>query len=813
MARDTSKLVTIPGELHSAATGNIVAAAEEVFDYTTNRYQKDINQEVAYIKEDSSVDPIPSFNPQSQTVHLDEQVLSNAQKKQVRKNIGLGNGDIDSTPTSGSDNVVRSGGVYSSMQELRSTVNPQVGYYTCSTAGNTAAKVIDASGYTLLKGGGLRVNFTEKNTAANATLNIEQTGAKPLYYNGVRVSTNNSWYAGEVMTLFYDGAAFQLNSLPDLDEYDVSARNGGQAFTFAEAVALVPEAYKHGGLKLRFISNSESGQSSDNKYVQYRYTSDSIDNFVNIRNWVTTEGEIDALQTVVTALDGRVTALEQGGSDVFQSIDTTVTPQFVQMWIDAATNTIRTGNYDFICVPVVANKKYRVKCKAKKQSNSHPSMYFMPNLSEGTEGVVIQEFSTTLTEYNFEYKPNSNGYICARYGSGEWFLGGVYDAEVITTTDKIEEFDELFYTEAALGYHQGYIVPSTGLAGGENTSVVPTSGWGVTDYIEVNDGDKVYYDVSSKDVPLIACYNPSKTYLQSSSLFPVNASTYYQNTGIFTVPAGVGYIRCTMYIGSSFADICSNVFSLSKSKSEQQTYTWSIGESNTNTCIGSYNTVIRAFRAIKPKLHIMICDEVIGSCSQASSGPKQEGFNKIHTMLKALANYWRVPFLSYSQMSGVFSHNNGAEENAAVWMTDGIHISSPTTTGDYELTERAARFLAKQMEPFFADWRSKKVLWIGTSEGAGYNNGAANSYPNKIATQLGFDIENKCVPGSVIRATKCNGTTVQNSLLSSSLYQRFLDPSDDLYVGNFDLVIINHGINDYSQDSTDFDIAKWDLAV
>ena len=35
MARDTSKLVTIPGELHSAATGNIVAAAEEVFDYTT----------------------------------------------------------------------------------------------------------------------------------------------------------------------------------------------------------------------------------------------------------------------------------------------------------------------------------------------------------------------------------------------------------------------------------------------------------------------------------------------------------------------------------------------------------------------------------------------------------------------------------------------------------------------------------------------------------------------------------------------------------------------------------------------------------
>jgi hypothetical protein len=36
MARDTNKLVTIPGELHSAATGGIVAAAEEIFDYDAN---------------------------------------------------------------------------------------------------------------------------------------------------------------------------------------------------------------------------------------------------------------------------------------------------------------------------------------------------------------------------------------------------------------------------------------------------------------------------------------------------------------------------------------------------------------------------------------------------------------------------------------------------------------------------------------------------------------------------------------------------------------------------------------------------------
>ena len=67
MARDTSKLVTIPGELHSAATGNIVAAAEEVFDYTTNKYQKDINQEVvSSIQDLRSTDSLPDLDEYEQ---------------------------------------------------------------------------------------------------------------------------------------------------------------------------------------------------------------------------------------------------------------------------------------------------------------------------------------------------------------------------------------------------------------------------------------------------------------------------------------------------------------------------------------------------------------------------------------------------------------------------------------------------------------------------------------------------------------------------------------------------------------------------
>lgn len=321
-------------------------------------------------KKDNTIDPNPTFDPQSQTVHVTPQTLTEEQKKQARENIGFGSGDIDSKPTAGSDNLVTSGGIYKSIEEISGSINSQVGYYTCSTPGETPEKTIDASGYVLIVGGDLRVKFVEKNTAEDATLNIEGTGDKPLYYNGSRVSVDNSWYPGEVVTLFYDGASFQCNSLPDTDEYDVSAHNSHEItetkvttrtevysgnsvdtwesntpyadssaltitrketstgetqntssvegptvkyhedkkktsvtwvtteeftgvvnnYTFDEAVALVPESYRHGGLKLKFINNSVgSGDTDNDKYVEYRYTgtysAGNKEEFLDISNW------------------------------------------------------------------------------------------------------------------------------------------------------------------------------------------------------------------------------------------------------------------------------------------------------------------------------------------------------------------------------------------------------------------------------------------------------------------------------------------------------------------------------------------------
>lgn len=63
---------------------------------------------------------------------------------------------------------------------------------TCSTAAGTAAKVLTSSaGSTTLSNGlVIYVKFSNDNTAANPTLNVDGTGAKPIYFGSTNIPTN-----------------------------------------------------------------------------------------------------------------------------------------------------------------------------------------------------------------------------------------------------------------------------------------------------------------------------------------------------------------------------------------------------------------------------------------------------------------------------------------------------------------------------------------------------------------------------------------------------------------------------------------------
>lgn len=64
-------------------------------------------------------------------------------------------------------------------------------YGICETAAGTAAKVVnftDDQDFTLIQGTTIHVRFTATNTAANPTLNVKSTGAKPIHRIGGTVA-------------------------------------------------------------------------------------------------------------------------------------------------------------------------------------------------------------------------------------------------------------------------------------------------------------------------------------------------------------------------------------------------------------------------------------------------------------------------------------------------------------------------------------------------------------------------------------------------------------------------------------------------
>ena len=91
-------------------------------------------------------------------------------------------------------------------------MNSKISYVNCTTGAGTAAKTVPLSDFALSTGIRLVVKMSYANTAASATLNVNNTGAKTLYYNGNPASADNTWEAGEVLDVYYDGANYQSSS-------------------------------------------------------------------------------------------------------------------------------------------------------------------------------------------------------------------------------------------------------------------------------------------------------------------------------------------------------------------------------------------------------------------------------------------------------------------------------------------------------------------------------------------------------------------------------------------------------------------------
>lgn len=99
---------------------------------------------------------------------------------------------------------------FSDKVDKKTTVDTYYG--TCSTAADEAAKVATitdaANNFSLRPGVTVTIKFTETNTAQNPTLNVNNTGAKSIWYNVALITTSNlglAAYADRYIRYIYDG--------------------------------------------------------------------------------------------------------------------------------------------------------------------------------------------------------------------------------------------------------------------------------------------------------------------------------------------------------------------------------------------------------------------------------------------------------------------------------------------------------------------------------------------------------------------------------------------------------------------------------
>ena len=125
-------------------------------------------------------------------------------------------------------------------------------YCRCITASDTAAKTATLSTFKLQTGSTLYISFDSTNTANSVTLNVNGTGAKPIYARGYQVGSANlgadTIRTGYIYLMVYDGANYVIATGIDSAPTQISSVRESSTLAANATSAPVPKAiYDVGG--------------------------------------------------------------------------------------------------------------------------------------------------------------------------------------------------------------------------------------------------------------------------------------------------------------------------------------------------------------------------------------------------------------------------------------------------------------------------------------------------------------------------------------------------------------------------------------
>lgn len=100
------------------------------------------------------------------------------------------------------------------------------GYGVCNTEANVATKTVSINSNTLGSNGSIiSVKFINGNTVANPTLNINNEGAKNIFWHDAILTDTELIKAGDIITFMYDGTQYQIISISPVTVSTITVPN------------------------------------------------------------------------------------------------------------------------------------------------------------------------------------------------------------------------------------------------------------------------------------------------------------------------------------------------------------------------------------------------------------------------------------------------------------------------------------------------------------------------------------------------------------------------------------------------------------
>jgi len=316
---------------------------------------------------------------------------------------------------------------YARKEELTEVSNKVAGinYVTCDTAASTAAKTVSITGLTSLTTGiRMLVKMTNNNTASNATLNINSLGAKPLYYDKTRATSGNSWEAGEVIDIYYDGTNFYSSNVQG-----GSSDGGNKTLTWNTDAATTRKQVQLKDRKELLIISYKDGEGNIVN-EQYIGTSLNDDSWSDSSNWQSfqTKENIEIIS----------------GTGNF-----TMSRYLSTAGVMGSAASPKEYVLDFY--PVKKNEKIKILTISDDDGGKSVFCFY----SDKTENSVIDIISPkSSTKYAYkvnviEYTPSQDGYIRVyNYYSGLSVLG--YELPIIAIGDSsVNYLNNILYNTAS----------------------------------------------------------------------------------------------------------------------------------------------------------------------------------------------------------------------------------------------------------------------------------------------------------------------------------------------------------------------------